>query len=83
MMSLPSTRKTVDSRGSSCPGPLTDLFKAYRQASVGDVIDLLATDPVAESDVEAWATRSGNRVIEVVHETDFLRITVEIVRKGR
>jgi len=82
-MSAPSTRRTVDSRGSFCPGPITDLFKAYRQASVGDVIELWATDPAAESDVRAWAARSGNKVLEVSKEKDFLKIVVEIDRKGR
>lgn len=82
-MSAPSVRRTVDSRGSFCPGPITDLFKAYRQASIGDVIELLATDPAAESDVKAWAERSGNKVLEVSREKDFLKIVVEIDRKGR
>ena len=82
-MSASSTRKTIDSRGSYCPGPITDLFRAYRQSNIGDVIDLLATDPAAESDVEAWAARSGNRVIEVVHEPNYIRITVGIEKKGR
>ncbi|MGD0146562.1 MAG: sulfurtransferase TusA family protein [Nitrososphaerales archaeon] len=82
-MSAPSTRRTVDSRGSFCPGPITDLFKAYRQANVGDVIELLATDPAAESDVKAWAEKSGNKVVEVSREKDFLKIVIEIDRKGR
>jgi len=73
----------VDSRGSFCPGPITDLFKAYRQASVGDVIEVWATDPAAESDINAWAAKSGNRVLEVAHEKDYLKIIVEIDRKGR
>ncbi len=82
-MSAPSARRTVDSRGSFCPGPITDLFKAYRQAKVGDTIELLATDPAAESDVKAWAEKSGNKILEVSHEKDFLKIVVEIDRKGR
>jgi len=82
-MSAPSARRTVDSRGSFCPGPITDLFKAYRQASVGDVIELLVTDPAAESDVRAWAEKSGNMVLEVSQEKDFLKIVIEIDRKGR
>lgn len=76
-------RKVIDSRGSFCPGPITDLFKAYRQASVGDVIELLATDPAAKPDVEAWARKSGNQVLEVVQENGYLRIVVQIVKKGR
>ena len=75
--------KTVDSRGSFCPGPITDLFRAYRHSNVGDVIELLATDPAAKSDVESWARKSGNEVLEVVEEKDYLRIVVRIAKKGR
>jgi tRNA 2-thiouridine synthesizing protein A len=77
------TRKVVDSRGSFCPGPITDLFRAYRQSNVGDVIELLATDPGAKPDVEAWARKSGNEVLDVTQEKDYLRIVVKITKKGR
>ncbi len=73
----------VDSRGTMCPGPITDLFRAYRNASVGDIIELLATDPAAKSDVQAWARRSGNEVMAMIDEKDYTRIQVRIVRKGR
>lgn len=73
----------VDSRGTMCPGPITDLFRAYRNANVGDVIELLATDPAARSDTEAWARRSGNEIVAVIDEKDYLRIQVCVVKKGR
>jgi len=66
-----------------CPGPITDLFKAYRNANVGDVIELLATDPAAKSDIRAWAKRSGNEILAVVDEKDHVRIQVRVVKKGR
>jgi TusA-related sulfurtransferase len=66
-----------------CPGPITDLFKAYRHANIGDVIELLATDPAAKSDTQAWAKRSGNEILETVDEKDFVRIKIQIVKKGR
>lgn len=77
------TRKVVDSRGSFCPGPITDLFRAYRQSSIGDEIELLATDPAAKGDVEAWARKSGNEVLEETQEKDYLRLIVKITKKGR
>ena len=73
----------VDSRGTMCPGPITDLFKAYRNSNVGDIIELLATDPAAKSDTEAWTRRSGNEIIAVIDEKDYTRIQVRIVKKGR
>jgi tRNA 2-thiouridine synthesizing protein A len=75
-------KKVVDSRGSFCPGPITDLFRAYRQSNLGDVIELLASDPAAEPDVKAWARKSGNEVVSVVHEKDYSKITVRITKKG-
>lgn len=77
------THILVDSRGSFCPGPITDLFKAFRQASIGDEIELLATDPAAKPDVEAWARKSGNEVVRAEQQGDHLDILVRIVKKGR
>ena len=82
-MSVVGNRKVVDSRGSFCPGPITDLFKAYRSSVVGDEIEVWATDPAAKSDITAWAARSGNQILEATQEKDYLRIAVKITKKGR
>lgn len=82
-MSMAPQHKIVDSRGSFCPGPITDLFKAFRLSNVGDEIELLATDPAAKPDVEAWARKSGNEVVSVSMEGNVLHILVRIVKKGR
>lgn len=73
--------KVVDSRGSFCPGPLTDLFKAYRNSQLGDTIELLATDPAAKPDVTAWAQRTGNELVNIVDEKDYIRIIVKVTKK--
>ncbi len=80
-MSTVEQRKVVDSRGSFCPGPITDLFKAYRSAQLGDVIELLATDPAAKADVTAWAQKSGNELVDIVDEQGYMRIVVKITKK--
>lgn len=72
----------IDSRGTMCPGPITDLFRAYRSSNIGDVLELWATDPAAKSDVQSWARRSGNEVVSINHEKDYVRIQVRILRKG-
>lgn len=82
-MSVTAGRKVVDSRGSFCPGPITDLFRAYRAANLGDEIELWATDPAAKSDVEAWSARSGNQILEETQEKGYLKIVVKITKKGR
>lgn len=83
MVSAAQQKKIIDSRGSFCPGPITDLFKAYRNSQVGDVLELWATDPAAKSDVTAWAKKSGNSILEIADEKDYIRVVVEITKKGR
>jgi tRNA 2-thiouridine synthesizing protein A len=76
-MSLVAT--TVDARGQSCPGPLVSLFKAMKDASRGELFELLATDPGSRSDVPSWATISGNELVEASEEGGYFRY---VVRKG-
>jgi len=61
---------TVDARGQSCPGPLVSLAKALKDASSGDLLELLATDPGSRSDVPSWAEISGNELIESEETAD-------------
>jgi len=80
-MSATAQHKVIDSRGSFCPGPITDLFKAYRSSQLGDVIELLATDPAAKADVTAWAQKSGNELLDIIDEQGYIRIVVKITKK--
>jgi tRNA 2-thiouridine synthesizing protein A len=74
-------KKIVDTRGSYCPGPLTELFKAYRLAKLGDIIEVWATDPAAKPDITAWTSRTGNQLLEVFEEKDYTRLVVKVTAK--
>jgi tRNA 2-thiouridine synthesizing protein A len=76
-----SSRTIVDSRGSACPGPITDLAMAYRRAKVGDIIELWATDPGVKADVRAWAAKTGNQVLSIEEQGDKIVAVVRIVKR--
>lgn len=79
-----TARIIVDSQGVWCPPtPMTDLFRAWRKANLGDVIELRATEPTIEGDVRAWAQKSGNKVIEVSREKDYTSVVVRITKRGK
>jgi tRNA 2-thiouridine synthesizing protein A len=80
-MSAIQQHRVLDCRGSFCPGPITELFKAYRSSQLGDVIELWATDPAAKADVTAWAQKSGNELLDVVEEQGYIRILVKVTKK--
>jgi tRNA 2-thiouridine synthesizing protein A len=81
METTAAVRTIVDSRGSSCPGPITDLAMAYRRAKVGDTIELWATDPGVKADVRAWAAKTRNEIVSIEEQPDKIVAVVRIVRR--
>ncbi|MEM0201581.1 MAG: sulfurtransferase TusA family protein [Candidatus Micrarchaeaceae archaeon] len=71
-------RILVDARGSSCPGPIVELSKAYRNASIGDTIELWATDPGVKADVAAWAAKTKNKVESISEEQGKIVVIINI-----
>lgn len=80
-MQEPTTTTVVDSRGSACPGPITDLALAYRRSKVGDVIELWATDPGVKPDVRAWAAKTGNRILSIEDQDGKIVVVVQITKR--
>jgi tRNA 2-thiouridine synthesizing protein A len=75
----PVTR-TVDARGSFCPGPLMELIRAIRESQVGDVIAVLSSDSGSKIDIPKWVEKAGHRLIAVERLDGHDRIVVEKAR---
>jgi tRNA 2-thiouridine synthesizing protein A len=58
----------VDARGHRCPVPTLRLRRALEQAGEGQVVRLLADDPMARIDVPHFAQSEGFRVLSTAHE---------------
>ncbi len=71
----------VDSRGSACPGPITDLARAYRRSKIGDVIELWATDQGVKSDVRAWAAKTKNELVSLDDQGDKVVAVLRILNR--
>lgn len=67
----------VDARGHRCPVPSLRLRKAMQGQGAGQVIVLLATDPMARIDVPFLMQETGGRVIEITEAEGELRLMVE------
>ena len=55
----------MDALGTWCPVPIHLIDRAARRAAPGDVIELLADDPLIEIDLPAWCHTSGNALLEL------------------
>ena len=55
----------VDCRGETCPVPLVEVRKAVRQASPGDVIEVLGTHPASKQEIPMAVAALGLELLEV------------------
>lgn len=68
--------RTIDARGSFCPGPLMELIAGMKMSQVGDVIELLSSDKGSAADVPEWIHKVGHEMIATTQEGDIWRIQV-------
>lgn len=68
----------VDACGLQCPGPILKLYNKVKEVNPGDVITVKATDFGFTSDVEAWADRTGNKLVSLGSENGV--ITARIMK---
>jgi TusA-related sulfurtransferase len=76
----PTVSRTVDARGSFCPGPLMELIRAIRESAVGDVIAVRSSDKGSKVDIPKWIEKAGHRLISVDTLDGFDEIVVEKAR---
>jgi len=60
---------TLDTKGMNCPLPILKTKKAIALIEVGEEMEILATDPAAVQDFEAFSRSTGHELIEW-NETD-------------
>ncbi|PLJ78644.1 sulfurtransferase TusA family protein [Infirmifilum sp. SLHALR2] len=72
---------TVDAREMACPGPISALTRAYRNAQNGDVIIVLATDPGFKPDVQAWVERTKNELVSLTEEGGVIKAVIKVTAK--
>lgn len=55
--------KELDARGLNCPLPILRTKKALTDMSSGQVLKIIATDPGAVKDFQAFAKQTGNELL--------------------
>lgn len=76
----PTITRTIDARGSFCPGPLMELIRGIREAQVGDVLAVLSSDKGSKVDIPKWIEKAGHRLITVETLDGYDQILVEKAR---
>ncbi|MFQ5944256.1 MAG: sulfurtransferase TusA family protein [Anaerolineales bacterium] len=60
--------KVLDCSGTMCPTPVIKTSKAIKEIEVGQVLQMIATDPGAVLDMQAWTRQTGNETLKEYEE---------------
>ncbi|RLD51180.1 MAG: sulfurtransferase TusA family protein [Bacteroidetes bacterium] len=71
--------KSVDARGTSCPGPLLAAKKAMGEIQSGQILEVLSADEGTKKDIPKWATKKKHGYLGTVEESGFFKI---FIKKG-
>lgn len=69
--------ETLDVRGECCPYPLILTKKKVEKLRSGEILKIIADDPVAPQNIDAWAKKSGNKLLAVQQEGKIFNIFVQ------
>lgn len=69
-------QKVRDLRGMQCPMPIMETAKAIKEAQINDVLTILADDPAAQSDFEAWSRRTGHTLMTVNNHGNYKEFVI-------
>jgi tRNA 2-thiouridine synthesizing protein A len=56
--------QTLDCKGLLCPLPVIRTKQAIDKMAVGQVLEMISTDPGSVADMQAWSRRTGHELLE-------------------
>jgi tRNA 2-thiouridine synthesizing protein A len=69
--------QTLDAKGLNCPLPILKAKKALSAMSAGATLEVLATDPGAVKDFQAFARTTGHELVESSTEGNVFRFVLK------
>ena len=69
-----SVNKSVDARGTACPGPLLEAKKAIGGLGAGEIMEVLSADEGTRVDIPKWCKKQGHEYLGTIEESGYFRI---------
>jgi tRNA 2-thiouridine synthesizing protein A len=66
--------KSVDARGTACPGPLLEAKKAIGSIGAGDVMEILSADEGTKVDIPKWCGKQGHEYLGFLEENGYFKV---------
>ena len=72
--------QTLDARGLKCPMPVVKTSQEIKKLEVGNVLEVLATDPGSIADINAWTKSTGNELLKMGKNDDVFQFLIRRVK---
>lgn len=66
--------KTVDARGTSCPGPLLAAKKSIGEIESEEIMEILSSDEGTKNDIPKWCNKMDHEFLGIVEEDSYSRL---------
>jgi TusA-related sulfurtransferase len=66
--------KSVDARGTACPGPLLEAKKALGTIEEGEIMEVLSADEGTKVDIPKWCAKQGHDYLGTIEENGYFKI---------
>ncbi len=67
----------LDTKGLNCPLPILKTKKSLKDVPVGGTIEILATDPAADADFQAFCRTTGHELVESGQDGEVYRFVIK------
>ena len=71
--------KKTDCSGLRCPMPIVKTTQGIKDIEMGQTLEVLATDPGFEKDIQAWSNKTGNKLVSFSKENNKFIALIEKV----
>jgi tRNA 2-thiouridine synthesizing protein A len=72
--------KTVDARGTACPGPLLEAKRGMAAVPMSGILEVLSSDVGTAEDLPLWANKVGHQYLGTIEDAGYWRV---FVKKGK
>lgn len=72
--------KSLDCIGLYCPMPVLNTRDEMDKMAIGEILEVLADDPAAEPDLEAWAKRTGQKILKIEKTNEGMRFLIKKIK---
>lgn len=66
--------KSVDARGTACPGPLLEAKKAIGSVAVGEIMEVLSADEGTKVDIPKWCKKQGHEYLGILEVNGYYKL---------